>query len=161
MMKLWMLVNVVWLHCSRTELLLIEKTTVSLALPFVNQTCASSGLWPGTWSFFIWRAIVVQEILVLTYCLVWRISHSGWVLGFDHFQVGISVCVQKMARADLASAGVAFSLDTESGFDKVDHKFNIARFSGWSVPGLYRSSTSLESGVLARTSFKEMLILTR
>jgi pyruvate,water dikinase len=36
--------------------------------------------------------------------------------GYDHFQVGISVCVQKMVRSDLAASGVAFSLDTESGF---------------------------------------------
>jgi pyruvate, water dikinase len=38
---------------------------------------------------------------------------------FDHFEVGISVCVQKMVRSDLASSGVAFSLDTESGFRDV------------------------------------------
>ena len=38
---------------------------------------------------------------------------------FDHFDVGISVCVQKMVRSDLASSGVAFSLDTESGFKDV------------------------------------------
>ncbi len=36
--------------------------------------------------------------------------------GFDHFQVALSVGVQKMIRSDLASSGVAFSLDTESGF---------------------------------------------
>jgi pyruvate,water dikinase len=35
---------------------------------------------------------------------------------FSHFDVGLSVCVQKMVRSDLASSGVAFSLDTESGF---------------------------------------------
>lgn len=35
---------------------------------------------------------------------------------FDHFDVALSVCVQKMVRSDLASSGVAFSLDTESGF---------------------------------------------
>ena len=35
---------------------------------------------------------------------------------FDIFNVGLSVCVQKMVRSDLASSGVAFSLDTESGF---------------------------------------------
>lgn len=38
---------------------------------------------------------------------------------FDHFEVGLSVCVQKMVRSDLAAAGVAFSLDTESGFKDV------------------------------------------
>jgi len=36
--------------------------------------------------------------------------------GFSHFDVALSLCVQKMTRADLASSGVAFSLDTESGF---------------------------------------------
>lgn len=35
---------------------------------------------------------------------------------FDHFRIGLSVCIQKMVRSDLASSGVAFSLDTESGF---------------------------------------------
>jgi pyruvate,water dikinase len=36
--------------------------------------------------------------------------------GFDHRQVALSVGVQKMVRSDLASAGVIFTLDTESGF---------------------------------------------
>jgi pyruvate,water dikinase len=39
--------------------------------------------------------------------------------GFSHFDVALSVGVQKMVRSDLASSGVAFSLDTETGFDKV------------------------------------------
>jgi len=38
---------------------------------------------------------------------------------FDIFQVGLSVGVQKMVRSDLAGSGVAFSLDTESGFKDV------------------------------------------
>jgi len=36
--------------------------------------------------------------------------------GFDHFSVYLSVGVQKMIRSDLASSGVMFSIDTESGF---------------------------------------------
>ena len=36
--------------------------------------------------------------------------------GFDHFKVALSVGVQKMVRSDLASAGVMFTLDTETGF---------------------------------------------
>ena len=36
--------------------------------------------------------------------------------GFDHFDVYISVGVQKMVRSDLACSGVVFSIDTESGF---------------------------------------------
>lgn len=37
-------------------------------------------------------------------------------LGYDHFKTGLSVCIQKMVRSDLGASGVAFSLDTESGF---------------------------------------------
>ncbi|MFB2968523.1 phosphoenolpyruvate synthase [Aerosakkonema sp. BLCC-F183] len=36
--------------------------------------------------------------------------------GFDHFSVALSVGIQKMVRSDLASSGVMFSIDTESGF---------------------------------------------
>jgi pyruvate,water dikinase len=39
--------------------------------------------------------------------------------GYDHFTIGLSICVQKMVRSDLGSSGVAFSLDTESGFKDV------------------------------------------
>ena len=35
---------------------------------------------------------------------------------FDHFQVALSVGVQRMVRSDLASSGVMFSIDTETGF---------------------------------------------
>ncbi len=36
--------------------------------------------------------------------------------GFDHFDVALSVGVQKMVRSDLATSGVMFSIDTETGF---------------------------------------------
>ena len=39
--------------------------------------------------------------------------------GFDHFKVALSVGVMKMVRADRASSGVIFTLDTESGFRDV------------------------------------------
>ena len=39
--------------------------------------------------------------------------------GYDHFTIGLSICVQKMVRSDLGASGVAFSLDTESGFKDV------------------------------------------
>jgi len=39
--------------------------------------------------------------------------------GFDHMQVYLSVAIQKMVRSDLGSSGVAFSIDTESGFKDV------------------------------------------
>lgn len=38
---------------------------------------------------------------------------------FDHFKVALSIGVQKMVRSDQASAGVIFTLDTESGFPNV------------------------------------------
>ena len=39
--------------------------------------------------------------------------------GFDHMKVALSVGVQRMVRSDLGSSGVMFSIDTETGFDKV------------------------------------------
>lgn len=39
--------------------------------------------------------------------------------GFDHLKVALSVGVQKMVRSDLASAGVVFTIDTETGFSDV------------------------------------------
>jgi pyruvate,water dikinase len=36
---------------------------------------------------------------------------------FDHFNIALSVGVQKMVRSDQSCSGVAFSIDTESGFE--------------------------------------------
>ncbi len=44
----------------------------------------------------------------------YRVEH-----GFDHFKVFLSVGVMKMVRSDLASAGVIFTLDTDTGFRDV------------------------------------------
>tara|TARA_R110002110_G_scaffold166602_1_gene367219 strand:- start:61 stop:2439 length:2379 start_codon:yes stop_codon:yes gene_type:complete len=44
----------------------------------------------------------------------YRVHH-----GFDHKDVALSAGIQRMARSDLATSGVMFSLDTESGFDQV------------------------------------------
>jgi len=44
----------------------------------------------------------------------YRIDH-----GFEHTDVLISLGIQKMVRSDLASAGVIFTLDTESGHKEV------------------------------------------
>jgi pyruvate,water dikinase len=46
--------------------------------------------------------------------IVYRIEN-----GFDHFKVYLSCGIMKMVRSDLASAGVIFTLDTESGFRDV------------------------------------------
>lgn len=39
--------------------------------------------------------------------------------GFKHEEVALSIGVQKMVRSDLASSGVLFTIDTETGFDQV------------------------------------------
>lgn len=39
--------------------------------------------------------------------------------GFDHFRVALSIGIMKMVRSDLATSGVMFTLDTESGFRDV------------------------------------------
>ena len=39
--------------------------------------------------------------------------------GYDHMKVGLSIGVQQMVRSDLASSGVMFSIDTETGFRDV------------------------------------------
>jgi pyruvate,water dikinase len=39
--------------------------------------------------------------------------------GFDHMKVALSIGVQRMVRADIGGSGVMFSIDTETGFDKV------------------------------------------
>ncbi|MFW5834341.1 MAG: phosphoenolpyruvate synthase [Pseudomonadota bacterium] len=38
--------------------------------------------------------------------------------GFDHLKIALSVGIQRMVRADLAGAGVMFSIDTETGFPR-------------------------------------------
>lgn len=39
--------------------------------------------------------------------------------GFDHMKVALSIGVQTMIRSDLASSGVMFTIDPDTGFDKV------------------------------------------
>ena len=39
--------------------------------------------------------------------------------GFNHSEVALSAGIQRMIRSDIGSSGVMFTLDTESGFDKV------------------------------------------
>ncbi|ENT6806174.1 phosphoenolpyruvate synthase [Vibrio vulnificus] len=39
--------------------------------------------------------------------------------GFDHRGIALSAGIQRMVRSDKAASGVMFTLDTESGFDKV------------------------------------------
>ena len=39
--------------------------------------------------------------------------------GFGHTKVALSIGVQRMVRSDTGGSGVMFSIDTESGFDKI------------------------------------------
>ncbi|KEZ76946.1 phosphoenolpyruvate synthase [Salinisphaera hydrothermalis] len=39
--------------------------------------------------------------------------------GFEHSQVALSAGIQRMVRSDTGASGVMFTIDTESGFDKV------------------------------------------
>ncbi|WP_373199375.1 phosphoenolpyruvate synthase [Mycobacterium marinum] len=48
-----------------------------------------------------------------------RAIHYRVDQGFDHFKVALSIGIMKMVRSDLASSGVMFTLDTESGFNDV------------------------------------------
>jgi len=59
----------------------------------------------------------VHEVFASLYndrAIAYRVHH-----GFDHAAVSLSAGVQVMVRSDLASSGVMFTLDTESGFEDV------------------------------------------
>ncbi len=45
-----------------------------------------------------------------------RAIHYRQSHGFDQFSIALSIGIQKMVRSDLASSGVIFSIDTETGF---------------------------------------------
>jgi pyruvate,water dikinase len=45
-----------------------------------------------------------------------RAIHYRQMHGFDQFSIALSIGIQKMVRSDLASSGVIFSIDTETGF---------------------------------------------
>jgi pyruvate, water dikinase len=64
-----------------------------------------------------------QVLLAYRRCLaslfLERAIHYRLDQGFDHFKVALSVGIMKMVRSDLAASGVAFTLDTESGFRDV------------------------------------------
>lgn len=48
-----------------------------------------------------------------------RAIHYRVDQGFDHFSVSLSIGIMKMVRSDIASSGVMFSIDTETGFEDV------------------------------------------
>jgi pyruvate,water dikinase len=48
-----------------------------------------------------------------------RAIHYRIDQGFDHFSIGLSIGIMKMVRSDLASSGVMFTVDTDTGFRDV------------------------------------------
>ncbi len=79
---------------------------------------------------------------------------------FDHAGVALSAGIQKMVRSDIGASGVMFSLDTESGFDKVVFVTGSYGLGEMVVQGavnpdeFYAYKPNLESGkpaVLSRT----------
>ena len=62
--------------------------------------------------------------------------------GFDHFQVALSVGIQKMVRSDKACSGVMFTIDTESGFPNVVY-----------ITGAYGLGENIVQGVINPDEF--------
>lgn len=86
--------------------------------------------------------------------------------GFEHSLVALSAGIQRMVRSDLASAGVLFTLDTESGFRDVVFVTSSVGLGEMVVQGavnpdeFYVHKPTLEAGrpaVLRRTLGSKML----
>ncbi len=59
----------------------------------------------------------IKEVFSSLYndrAISYRVHH-----GFAHEQVALSAGIQRMVRSDIGASGVMFTIDTESGFDKV------------------------------------------
>lgn len=59
----------------------------------------------------------VKEVFASLYndrAIAYRVHQN-----FDHSEVALSCGIQRMARSDTGASGVMFTIDTESGFDKV------------------------------------------
>jgi pyruvate,water dikinase len=62
--------------------------------------------------------------------------------GYDHFQVALSIGIQKMVRSDKACSGVMFTIDTESGFSDVVY-----------ITGAYGLGENIVQGVINPDEF--------
>ncbi|MCL5261464.1 MAG: phosphoenolpyruvate synthase [Gammaproteobacteria bacterium] len=61
--------------------------------------------------------IAIKKVFASLYndrAIAYRVHYN-----FEHQLVALSAGIQQMVRSDLATSGVMFSIDTESGFDKV------------------------------------------
>ncbi len=59
----------------------------------------------------------IKKVYAFTYSKQAILSRS--LLGSKAEKIGLSISIQKMVNSDASSAGVMFTLDTESGFDQV------------------------------------------
>lgn len=78
--------------------------------------------------------------------------------GFDQLSVAISVLVQKMVRSDLASSGVMFSLDTESGFRDVVVINGIYGIGEMIVKGRITPDTFIVHKPTFKKGFKSLIV---
>ncbi len=74
--------------------------------------------------------------------------------GFDHLKIALSVGVQRMVRSDIASSGVMFSIDTETGFPRsvlIPGAWGLGETAG-SIPTSSTSSSRCSSARVSRPS---------
>jgi pyruvate, water dikinase len=67
---------------------------------------------------------------------------------FDHFEVALSIGIMKMVRSDLATSGVMFTIDTETG--------SVTSFS-LRHPTVWEKTLSRELSALMSTMFSNQL----
>lgn len=61
--------------------------------------------------------VKIKEVFASLYndrAIAYRVHH-----GFEHADVALSAGIQRMVRSDVGASGVMFTIDTESGFDRV------------------------------------------
>lgn len=78
--------------------------------------------------------------------------------GFEQLKVAISVLVQKMVRSDLATSGVMFSLDTESGFRDVVTINGIYGIGEMIVKGRITPDTYIVHKPTFKKGFKSLIV---
>ena len=87
---------------------------------YVLITCLSHLACPWIWCL---NTVDIHDCIVINpwYIYIYIYMRSNRAInyrhnkGFDHLSIGLSVGIQKMVRSDLASSGVMFSLDPDSG----------------------------------------------
>ena len=78
--------------------------------------------------------------------------------GFLHLKIALSVGIQKMVRSDLASSGVIFTLDTETGFPNVVLINSIFGIGEMIVKGKVTPDESYVFKPTLRQNFKSIIV---